>query len=69
MTVRMLMTSNSTFGIHPHSADKYDDAMEARIMKNMEHPTVVAWGECGLDYCKFLTYLLRVTYNGTPKFK
>jgi len=30
----------------------YDDAIENRIVKNMSKPTVVAWGECGLDYFK-----------------
>jgi len=30
----------------------YNDEIENRIVKNMSKPTVVAWGECGLDYFK-----------------
>eukprot|EP01118_Nematostelium_gracile_P013368 TRINITY_DN5033_c0_g1_i1.p1 TRINITY_DN5033_c0_g1~~TRINITY_DN5033_c0_g1_i1.p1 ORF type:complete len:286 (-),score=75.87 TRINITY_DN5033_c0_g1_i1:2-859(-) len=41
----------ASFGMHPHEA-KYFDQMEERIRKNMSHPKVVAWGECGLDFFK-----------------
>lgn len=37
------------FGIHPHSAKFYNDALEQRIVAAMQHPKAVAWGECGLD--------------------
>lgn len=38
------------FGIHPHSAKFYNDALEQRIVAALAHPKAVAWGECGLDY-------------------
>ncbi len=41
----------ASFGIHPHEA-KFYDQMEDRVIKNMSHPKVVAWGECGLDFNK-----------------
>jgi len=37
-------------GVHPHEAKKLDDAGRALIEKLLEHPRVVAVGECGLDY-------------------
>jgi TatD DNase family protein len=38
------------FGIHPHDAQHYDDALEERLKQAMTHPKCVAWGEIGLDY-------------------
>lgn len=38
------------FGIHPHNAKYYNDALEERIVECLKHPRAVAWGECGLDY-------------------
>lgn len=38
------------FGIHPHEASKWDDAIEKKFVDIMSHPKVIAWGECGLDY-------------------
>lgn len=38
------------FGIHPHDAKAYDDALETRLRAAMTHPKAVAWGEIGLDY-------------------
>ena len=38
------------FGIHPHDAKAYDDALEARLVRALAHPKAVAWGEIGLDY-------------------
>lgn len=37
-------------GVHPHSADKFDDAVEQRIREIAKHPKCVAIGEMGLDY-------------------
>ena len=39
-----------TQGVHPHEADHYDDATDARIRDRMEEAKVVAVGEIGLDY-------------------
>jgi TatD DNase family protein len=38
------------FGIHPHDAKAYDDALEQRLKTALLHPKAVAWGEIGLDY-------------------
>jgi TatD DNase family protein len=40
----------AAFGVHPHEAAKWTDDVEARFRAAMEHPRVLAWGECGLDY-------------------
>lgn len=37
-------------GVHPHSADKFDDSVEQRIREIAKHPKCVAIGEMGLDY-------------------
>jgi len=37
-------------GVHPHDAKSYNDAVEADILKAMDHPRCVGWGEIGLDY-------------------
>jgi len=37
-------------GVHPHSADKFDDNVEQRIRELAKHPKCVAIGEMGLDY-------------------
>lgn len=37
-------------GVHPHSADKFDDEVEQRIREIAKHPKCVAIGEIGLDY-------------------
>jgi TatD DNase family protein len=39
-----------TQGIHPHEAERYDDAVESRIRDGAADPRVVAIGEIGLDY-------------------
>jgi TatD DNase family protein len=41
---------HGAFGIHPHDAKAYDDALEARLRAALTHPKAVAWGEIGLDY-------------------
>jgi TatD DNase family protein len=38
------------FGIHPHNARHYSDALERRVIDCLAHPKAVALGECGLDY-------------------
>eukprot|EP01103_Thecamoeba_quadrilineata_P003366 TRINITY_DN13156_c0_g1_i1.p1 TRINITY_DN13156_c0_g1~~TRINITY_DN13156_c0_g1_i1.p1 ORF type:complete len:323 (+),score=45.46 TRINITY_DN13156_c0_g1_i1:78-971(+) len=40
------------FGLHPHDAKYYTDEAEKRYEEIMSNPKCVAWGECGLDYCK-----------------
>lgn len=40
----------STAGVHPHHASNYTDDSDALIRDLAERPTVVAIGECGLDY-------------------
>ncbi len=38
------------FGLHPHNAKEWNEAIQAKLEQAMSHPRVVAWGECGLDY-------------------
>eukprot|EP01080_Neovahlkampfia_damariscottae_P008399 gene8399-224_t len=38
------------FGFHPHHAKYYNEDIEKRISKLLEHPKCIAYGECGLDY-------------------
>jgi TatD DNase family protein len=40
----------ATVGVHPHEASELDDAGRADLAAWLEHPRVVAVGECGLDY-------------------
>jgi len=40
----------ATVGVHPHEADALDDAGRARIESWLGAGSVVAVGECGLDY-------------------
>lgn len=40
----------ATAGVHPHAAAGYDDATEEALRVLLQHPQVVAAGECGLDY-------------------
>jgi TatD DNase family protein len=40
----------STAGVHPHHARNYSPNVEATLAKLMRENTVVAVGECGLDY-------------------
>ncbi len=40
----------ATAGIHPHDAEVWDDAGRARVRAWLDHPRVMAVGECGLDY-------------------
>ena len=37
-------------GVHPHDAKLLDDAGRAKLRAWLDHPRVVAIGECGLDY-------------------
>jgi len=37
-------------GVHPHEASELDDRGRTEIRSQLEHPKVVAVGECGLDY-------------------
>ncbi len=40
----------STAGVHPHHASDYTDASSELIRSLSDRPSVVAVGECGLDY-------------------
>jgi TatD DNase family protein len=40
----------ATAGVHPHHASDYTDASDALIRSLVQKPSVVAVGECGLDY-------------------
>ena len=40
----------STAGVHPHHASDYSSSVKATLAKLMREDTVVAVGECGLDY-------------------
>lgn len=44
-----------TFGINPHNAKYYTDEVEDFLIEMMNHPKVIGWGECGLDYAKQLS--------------
>jgi len=37
-------------GIHPHHADEWCDASGERLSRLLQHPSIVALGEIGLDY-------------------
>jgi TatD DNase family protein len=39
-----------TLGMHPHEGKIYTTEAEEFLMKNLNHPRVVAVGEMGLDY-------------------
>jgi len=39
-----------TLGMHPHSAQSFDDQSEAFLIKNLPSKNIVAVGEIGLDY-------------------
>ncbi len=43
-------TLYSTAGVHPHDAKTCDDKTLEQLRKIAENPSVVAIGECGLDY-------------------
>ncbi len=40
----------ASIGIHPHEADAHPDVDRGKLVKEAEHPRVVAIGETGLDY-------------------
>lgn len=41
---------HGALGIHPHNANIYNDELEAALIENLKHPSIVALGEIGLDY-------------------
>jgi TatD DNase family protein len=43
-------TLYATAGVHPHHADVYTPQSETRVCELCRHDSVVAVGECGLDY-------------------
>jgi TatD DNase family protein len=40
----------ATVGVHPHEADSHPDLGAAALAEAASHPSVIAIGECGLDY-------------------
>src|SRR5262249_987274 len=40
----------STVGVHPHEARLLDAALYDRLLEHAGHPSVIGWGEIGLDY-------------------
>ena len=40
----------ATAGIHPHEAREFDETSREAVARALDHPAVVAVGECGLDY-------------------
>ncbi len=40
----------ATCGVHPHHAQEYNDTVHTTLNDLAPHPSVVALGECGLDY-------------------
>jgi TatD DNase family protein len=40
----------ATVGVHPHEADAHPDLGSASLVEATSHPSVIAIGECGLDY-------------------
>lgn len=40
----------AVIGVHPHSADEYDDEVEAKLIELSKNENVRAIGEIGLDY-------------------
>ena len=40
----------ASVGVHPHEAKLADDAALAKLEAWAKHPSVIAWGEIGLDY-------------------
>src|SRR5215470_13295482 len=40
----------ATAGVHPHHAAEFDEHASAALATLLANPTVVAVGECGLDY-------------------
>lgn len=43
-------TLYATAGVHPHQADEFSPEVAREIAELLNHPGVVAAGECGLDY-------------------
>ena len=41
---------SATAGVHPHEASSWTPELAAFVEQSLEHPTVVAVGETGLDY-------------------
>jgi len=40
----------ATVGLHPHRAEAWDDSVRTSLDRLLDDPSVVAVGECGLDY-------------------
>ncbi len=46
---------HATVGVHPHHAGEYNSTVHANLLTLTSRPTVVAVGECGLDYYRDLS--------------
>jgi len=40
----------AALGVHPHDAGGYTEEIGREILRTMDHPKVIGWGEIGLDY-------------------
>lgn len=51
-TLPMLAHPNvyGAFGVHPHEASLYSEAVEKELLNHLQHPKAIAFGEMGLDY-------------------
>jgi len=45
----------ATVALHPHDANRFDDALLGELEQLAAHPRVVAIGECGLDFYRELS--------------
>jgi TatD DNase family protein len=43
-------TIYASVGVHPHEANLATDPADQRMLQWAQHPSVIAWGEIGLDY-------------------
>lgn len=54
VTTEVPLTLRSTVGIHPHRADECTHGAVSELAELSVRPSVVAIGECGLDYYRML---------------
>ena len=69
----------TTAGIHPHNASMADEQLKSNLLEIIKNKSVVAIGECGLDYFRnfspkekqlsvFKTHLEAAKETGLPLF-
>jgi TatD DNase family protein len=61
--VERLTSLDAAVGIHPHDADKVDDAAWTEVASLADDPRVVAIGETGLDYDRMFSPVLAQLAN------